>query len=186
LEIFLKLAFHFYWSENAKRIKMEIRKATRKDGAIILELSSKLALYEKKRPEEIALTLDKIDAHCFGEHAFFKVLLADINEQPVGFALYFFSYSGYIGAPVLYLEDLFVEEPFRQRGVGKALLSKLAKIAIESKCCRMEWHAFTWNHPALEFYKKLGAVAKEDLRQFRLVGNSLEQLASGQAIKDCT
>lgn len=157
---------------------MNIRSATLDDKEAILTLVNKLAEFERKKPEEVQLTLDKIESHCFAHTKYFHTLIAEKNKTPVGYALYFFSYSAYAGAPVLYLEDVFVESEHRHQGIGKALLAKLAKLAIENKCCRMEWHAFTWNETAIEFYKNLGATPKHDLLQFRLSGEPLDKLSS--------
>lgn len=154
---------------------MNIREATKSDKDIILDLVRKLAEYERKKLSDVQLTLEKIEKHGFGDNPYFYILIIESNRIPVGYALYFFCYSGSTGAPILYLEDLFIEEEYRNKGFGKALLSKLAKIAIEKDCCRMEWHAFTWNEKAIQFYKSLGAVSKSDLVQFRLADEDLQK-----------
>lgn len=158
-------------------MRFTIRIAKKEDKNAILDLVKKLAVYERKKTEEIQLTIDKIESHGFGKDNYFDVLIAEHNEIPVGYALYFFSYSASSGAPILYIEDLFVENEYRHQGLGKALLSSLANITIEKKCCRMEWHTFTWNDNGIEFYKNLGAAPKHDLLQFRLLGNDLKKLA---------
>ncbi len=104
-------------------------------------------------------------------------MLAEHNEISVGYALFFFSYSPAAGAPILYIEDLFVEEEYRLQGLGKALLSKLATIALKKDCCRMEWHSFAWNEKAIGFYKNLGARPQPDSLQFRLFDEDLKNLA---------
>lgn len=154
-----------------------IRKATIEDKNIILNLVKKLAEYERKKPEDVHLTLDKIETHGFGDTRYFEVLLVELNHIPVGFALYFFSYAASLGAPILYIEDLFIENEYRHQGLGTALFARLAKKALDRDCCRMEWHAFTWNEKALSFYERLGAIPKDDLAQFRLLGNDLKKLA---------
>lgn len=156
---------------------MYIRRAKKEDKEAILNLVRKLAAYERKKPEEVLLTLEKIENHAFGKNKYFNILIAECNDIPVGYALYFFSYSASLGAPVLYIEDLFVENEHRQQGFGRALLSKLATISIEKECCRMEWHAFIWNEKAMSFYESLGAVPKPDLIQFRLSGENLQKLS---------
>lgn len=158
-------------------MKFNIRIAKKEDKHAILALVKKLAEYERKKPEEVQLTLDKIELHGFGEEKYFDVLIAEYGEIPVGYAFYFFTYSASSGAPILYIEDLFVESEYRHQGLGKALFSNLAKLAIQKECCRMEWHAFTWNEKAIQFYKNLGASPKLDLVQFRLFGNGLKQLS---------
>lgn len=156
---------------------MNIREATSNDKESILNLVKKLAEYERKKPEEVLLTIDKIESHSFGDHKYFHIQIAEDNKMPIGYAIYFFSYSASLGAPILYLEDLFVEDEYRNQGIGKALLAKLAQLAQENKCCRMEWHAFTWNEQAIQFYKDLGALPKLDLLQFRLSGEHLSNLS---------
>ncbi|OGT57625.1 MAG: GNAT family N-acetyltransferase [Gammaproteobacteria bacterium RIFCSPHIGHO2_12_FULL_43_28] len=156
---------------------MNIRVATRNDKEVILNLIKKLAAYEGKKPEEFYLTIDKIESHGFGENNYFNVLIAEQNNQAIGYAFYFFNYSSYAGAPILYLEDIFVEEEYRHQGIGKKILAKLANISIEKKCCRMEWHTYSWNEKAIQFYKTLGAAPTANLLQFRIHGNELNALA---------
>ena len=98
-------------------------------------------------------------------------------DQPVGFALFFHNFSTFVGRPGIYLEDLFVREAMRGKGIGKALLVHLAKIAVERDCGRFEWSVLNWNSPAIEFYKSLGAEAVEGWTVFRVSGNALEKLA---------
>lgn len=159
---------------------MYIRPATKEDSPAILELVKKLAVYERKKLTDVLLTLEKIKTDCF-EHRYFHILIAEDEGEKIGYALFFFTYSASLGAPILYLEDLFVEEKVRNKGIGKALLSELAKIAIDKKCCRMEWHAFTWNEKAIQFYKYLGAELKNDLVQIRLVDGDLVKLSHDYA-----
>src|SRR5207244_4117481 len=108
---------------------------------------------------------------------YFYVLVAEENKLLVGYALYFFTYAASAGSPILYLEDLFVLEAHRKNGTATRLLSELAKIAKDNHCCRMEWHAFTWNNSAINFYKSLGARLKTDLVQIRLEEDEMKQLA---------
>ncbi|WP_454784885.1 N-acetyltransferase family protein [Legionella sp. WA2024007413] len=159
-------------------MEFTFRIAKKKDKEEIFGLIKKLAEYEKKKPEEINLTLDKIESHGFGRTKFFNVLLAEYKKKPAGYALFFFSYSAPAGAPVLYIEELFVDELYRNHGLGTALLSNLAQLAIEKGCCRMEGHAFTWNKKAIEFYEFIGAHRRTDLLQFRLSDEHLQKLAA--------
>ena len=156
---------------------MNIREATLQDKEIILDFVTKLSVYEKKPLADVGMTLEKIERHGFGPRPYFYTLLAEQDRQPAGFALYYFAYSGWAGGPVLYLEDLFVEEEFRSQGFGNALLKELAKIAVKHECCRMEWCVYTWNDKAIEFYKSLGATIKTDLWQCRLTGENLIKLS---------
>lgn len=158
-------------------MEFTFRIAKKKDKEEILSLIKKLAEYERKKPEEINLTLDKIESHGFGRNKYFYVLLAEYKKMPAGYALYFFSYSASAAAPILYVEDLFVDELYRNHGLGTALLSNLAHLALEKECCRMEGHAFTWDKNAIEFYEFIGAHPRTDLLQFRLSGEHLQKLA---------
>jgi GNAT superfamily N-acetyltransferase len=121
--------------------------------------------------------IDKIVEHGFSARPYFEVLLLEYNGIAVGYALYFFPYIASLGAPILYLKDLFVENDYQGLGLGKALLSHLAQIAIEKNCCRMDWQALLWNEKAIEFYKYLGAVPRNETVQFRLTDENLKKLA---------
>lgn len=158
-------------------MEFNFRIATKKDKDKIFFLVQKLAESERKKTEEIGLTLDKIATHGFGKNKYFYVLLAEYEQEPAGFALYFYTYSASLGAPVLYLEEMFVAKNYQSEGLGTALLAHLAHIAVEKQCCRMEGHAFTWNKKFIKFYELLGAVPRTDLLQFRLSDESLETLA---------
>ncbi len=148
--------------------QIKIRKATIHDVSAIFELVKKLALYEKKKTEDIKLSEDKIMQHGFGDKRYFNILVAEIEKNIIAYALYFFTYAATAGAPILYLEDLFILEEYRNKGIGRQLLSVLANIAISENCCRMEWHVFNWNESAIKFYESLGAELKPDLIQIRL------------------
>ncbi|AUH71334.1 GNAT family acetyltransferase [Legionella sainthelensi] len=161
-------------------MEFTFRIATKRDKEKIAFLVEKLAEYERKKTGTMSLTLDKIEAHGFGKTRYFYILLAEYKKEPAGYALYFFSYSAPDAAPVLYVEDLFVNEKFQNHGLGTSLLSYLARLAIEKHCCRMEGHAFTWNKKSIQFYEFLGAHPRTDLLQFRLAGDCLEQLAAGK------
>ncbi|MBI2784976.1 MAG: GNAT family N-acetyltransferase [Legionella longbeachae] len=161
-------------------MQFTFRIAKKKDKEEILFLVKKLAEHERKKPEEVNLNLEKIEAHGFGKNKYFHVVLGEYKKKPIGYALYFFSYSAASAAPVLYVEEIFVDNEFRNYGLGTALLAKLAQFAIEKECCRMEGHAFTWNKKGIEFFEFLGAHAKTDLLQFRLSGEALQKLAKQQ------
>lgn len=146
---------------------MNIRKATIEDSELILDLVKKLATYERKKPEDIKLTLAKIKSHGFGSNKYFDTLIAEYNHIPVGYAIYFFTYSACSGAPAIYMEDLYVDNEYRRKGIATALFDKLAEIAREKHCCRIDWHALDWNEEAIEFYQTLGAEIRPDLVKFR-------------------
>src|SRR5207247_8897838 len=145
----------------------KIRDATVADVPIILQLIRDLATYERARNDVVA-TEEGLREVLFGAEPAAKVLIAFENAVPVGFAVYFFNFSTWLGRPGLYLEDLFVKPEMRGRGYGRALLVHLAEIARDHNCGRMEWAVLTWNEPAIEFYKKIGALPLEEWRVFVL------------------
>ena len=153
-----------------------IREAVPGDSATIFDLIKKLAVYEKLENEVITST-EELQENIFNKN-FAKVLIAEENKKPVGFALYFYHFSTFVGRPGIYLEDLFVEPEFRGKGYGKALLARLASIAKAENCGRLEWSVLDWNTPSIEFYKKLGARPLEDWTVFRLDGSGITDLAA--------
>jgi GNAT superfamily N-acetyltransferase len=155
---------------------LRIVPATEPDVPLIFSFIRKLAEYEKMSHEVVA-TEDRLRDGLFGARPVAEVLLAYWADEPAGFALYFPNFSTFLGQPGIYLEDLFVEPAFRGRGIGKALLARLAKIARERNCGRLEWAVLDWNRPAIDFYQSLGAVAKDEWTVFRLAGDSLHRLA---------
>ncbi len=150
-----------------------IREATPEDVPAICNLIRALAEYEKLS-HEVVLQEEEVRQHLFGPKPFAEVLLYEEETQVVGFALYFHNYSTFLGKPGIYLEDLFVKPEFRGKGYGKALLLKLAQIAVERGCGRLEWSVLDWNEPAIQFYKKLGAVPMDEWTVFRLTGDALQ------------
>ncbi|HEY4490626.1 MAG TPA: GNAT family N-acetyltransferase [Acidobacteriota bacterium] len=129
---------------------------------------------------EVAATQEILRETLFGSKRYAEVLIARLDDLPVGFAIFFHNFSTFLGKPGIYLEDLFVLPDFRSKGIGKALLIYLAKLALERGCGRFEWAVLDWNESAAEFYKRLGAVPLDDLTIFRLTGESLRKLASEQ------
>jgi GNAT superfamily N-acetyltransferase len=156
--------------------RFEIRCAQRSDVTIILELIRALATYERA-PNEVTATEEGLTEVLFGEKRAAEVLLAFENETAVGFAVFFHNFSTWLGRPGLYLEDLFVKPEHRGKGYGRALLVRLAKIARDRGCGRMEWAVLNWNEPAIEFYKKLGAGPLDEWRIFRLKRDGIARLA---------
>src|SRR4029453_1538584 len=150
----------------------EIRDATVADVPIILQLIRDLATYERA-PSDVVATEKELREVLFGSEPAAKVIIAFENADPVGFAVYFFNFSTWLGRPGLFLEDLFVKPETRGRGYGRALLVHLAKIARDHDCGRMEWAVLTWNEPAIHFYKKLGAISLDDWRVFRLTNGEI-------------
>jgi GNAT superfamily N-acetyltransferase len=157
------------------RTRLRIRAGRRADVPTILALIRGLAEYERLA-HEVEATLARIRAHGFGRRRYFETLLCFDGRRPVGFALYFFTYSTFLGRPTLYLEDLFVTPDARGRGAGKALLSALARIAVRRGCGRMEWTVLDWNTPAIGFYERIGARLRKDWILTRLSGPALRRL----------
>jgi GNAT superfamily N-acetyltransferase len=155
-----------------------IRTATIEDVPVILELIRALAEYERA-PDDVVVTEDGLRGVLFNDKPAAEVLLALENGNPVGFALYFFNFSTWLGRPGLYLEDLFVRPEIRGKGYGRALLQRLAQIAHERGCGRMEWAVLDWNEPAIGFYRKLGAKAQDEWTVFRLTSEGIARLAGG-------
>lgn len=159
--------------------KLQIRNAEEKDVDLILRLIRDLAEYERLRAECHA-TEDDLRRTLFGKRPYAEVRIAELGNAPAGFALFFHSYSTFMGAPSLYLEDLFVVPEARRHGVGQALLRCLAKLAVERGCRRFEWAVLDWNQPAIDFYRSLGAVPMGDWTTMRVTGAALARLAEAQ------
>jgi GNAT superfamily N-acetyltransferase len=155
----------------------KIRPARLEDVPIILQLIHDLATYERA-PDEVTATEEQLVEVLFGEKPAAEVLLAFEEESPVGFAVYFYNFSTWLGRPGLYLEDLFVKPDKRGKGYGRALLIELAKIARDRNCGRMEWAVLDWNEPAIKFYRSLDATAMHEWTVFRLTGEEIGKLAS--------
>lgn len=156
---------------------LTIRPATPADVGQILALIRALAAYERE-PNAVVATEEDLLQHGFGETPYFQCLMAEWDGAPAGFALYFFDYSTWLGRPGLYLEDVFVDPPLRGRGIGKALLQRLAAIALEKGCARMKWEVLDWNTPAIDFYRALGAEFQDEWRNVRVSGDALRRLAA--------
>lgn len=160
-------------------MSIAIRKAAREDCPLILRLIRGLADYEHLS-DLATLSEDDLARDGFGPHPYFHCLIAEFDGQPVGFALYFFNYSTFLGRPGLYLEDLFVFPEFRHRGLGRALLARLASIALDQHCGRVEWSVLDWNQPAIDFYASVGGQFMDEWRLVRLTGPAIETLAASQ------
>jgi GNAT superfamily N-acetyltransferase len=154
----------------------QIRPARVEDVPIILQLIRDLATYERA-PNEVTATEERLVEVLFGERPAAEVLLAFERESPVGFAVYFYNFSTWLGRPGLYLEDLFVKPEKRGKGYGRALLVELAKIARDRGCGRMEWAVLNWNEPAIKFYQTLGAKPMNEWTVFRLTSEEIAKLA---------
>lgn len=158
----------------------EIRAAAVDDLPLILRFIKDLAEYERMSDEVVA-TEEVLKESIFGEGSNTAALLAFYNDEPVGFAVYFYNFSSFIGNKGIYLEDLYVTPETRGKGFGKALLIRLAEIARDENCGRLEWSVLDWNEPAIDFYKKLGAVPMDEWTVYRLDRDALENLAGSNS-----
>jgi len=158
------------------RAAFSIRPGARRDAPAIVALIRELALYERLL-HEVKITPAEVRRHGFGRRPYFKTLICRRDRKPVGLALYFFTYSSFLGRPVLWLEDLLVLPEARGRGAGKALLRALARIAVTRGCGRMEWSVLDWNAPAIRFYRRIGARLDREWIITRLKGAPLARLA---------
>jgi GNAT superfamily N-acetyltransferase len=155
---------------------LTVRRGTRRDAPTILALIRGLARYERLL-RECRATPGAIRRDGFGRRRYFQTLICRRGRRPVGFALYFFTYSTFLARPTLYLEDLFVVPSARGHGAGLALLRALARIAVRRGCGRLEWTVLDWNRPAIRFYRALGAGLRREWILTRLTGAPLERLA---------
>ena len=169
---------------------LNIRPATPADVPTILRFIRELAAYEREADKVVAteadLLRDGFGLDVNGERMEpeppprFRALIAEWDGAAVGFALYFTSYSTWVGHHGIRLEDLYVTPELRGRGIGRALLAALARIAVREGCSRLEWDVLTWNEPAIAVYRRLGAGTQEEWRIMRLSGNALQLLAAGE------
>ncbi len=153
-----------------------IRPATKTDIPLVLQLIRDLATYERA-PADVTATEEQLTEVLFGQKPAAEVLLMFEESMPVGFAVFFHNFSTWLGRRGLYLEDLFVKPEHRGKGYGRALLVKLAEIARDRNCGRMEWAVLNWNEPAIQFYKKIGAGPLDEWKIFRLTRDGIGQLA---------
>ena len=161
---------------------VQITPAQETDIPLILSLIKELAEYERLEHQAVA-TADSLRNALFGPRPGAEAVLARIDGQTAGFALYFHNFSTFLGRHGLYLEDLFVRPAFRGRGIGKSLLVHLARLALQRGCGRFEWAVLDWNRPARDFYEALGAEANTAWINYRISGEALERLA-GNAVPD--
>jgi GNAT superfamily N-acetyltransferase len=160
-------------------VTVRIEKATEADVPLVLSFIRKLAEYERKS-HTVSATQAGLREALFGARPIIEVLIAFSGEEPVGFALYFMTFSTFRGQPGLFLEDLFVEPAHRGKKIGTALLAALANIARERGCIRLEWWVLKWNQPAIGFYERLGATEVDEWGIYRLEGEPLDRMADAQ------
>ncbi len=156
---------------------LRIRNASSDDIPLILDLIRGLAAYERA-PEQAVARAEDLRRDGWGPEPKFRVVIAEWDSKPAGFALFFYNYSTWQGRPGLFLEDLFVDPAFRGKGIGKALLVHLAQIAVRENCGRFVWNVFDWNQPAIDFYESLGAKKLDEWLIMRVEGEALEKLAN--------
>jgi len=156
---------------------ISIRPATADDLPLIAQLIRDLAEYERLA-HEVRFDEDVLATKLFGARPYAEVVIGELDGAPQGFALFFHNFSTFEGRPGIYLEDLFVRPEARGSGLGKALLSHLATLAVERDCARLEWSVLDWNEPAIGFYKKLGARLMDEWTVMRVDGEALEQLGA--------
>ena len=155
---------------------ISIRPAVEGDVALILQFIRDLAQYEHLEHQVVA-TEETLREALFGSRPYAEVVLACLNGEPVGFALFFHNFSTFLGQAGIYLEDLYVRPEARGYGVGRRLLTWLAATAVSRGCGRLEWAVLDWNEPSIRFYRNLGAVALDDWTTYRVTGPALNQLA---------
>lgn len=155
-----------------------VRSATPADVPHLFDLIKALAEYEKLS-HAVTGDVASLDSHLFGSRPYAEALVAEIDGVIVGFALFFPNYSTFLTKPGIYLEDLFVLPEYRGQGIGKALLTHLAKLAVDRDCGRLEWSVLDWNELAIGFYRRIGATVLPDWRICRVTGQELTDLASG-------
>jgi len=159
--------------------RISLRFATADDAGLIVDFIRQLAEYEKLT-HEMVTDEDQLRQSLFGERRVAEVVIASYDGEPAGFALFFHNFSTLLGRPGIYLEDLFVIPKLRGLGIGKILLSYLARLAVERGCGRLEWWVLDWNEPAIRFYERLGAQAMDEWTVYRVTGDTLVQLAKGR------
>ena len=156
--------------------ELVLRSAEIKDTPLILSFIQELADYEKLS-HQVAATEAKLQDSLFSAEAAARVLIAEYAEEPAGFAVYFFNYSTFLAQPGLHLEDLYVRPALRGKGIGRALLIEVARLAKTHQCGRLEWAVLDWNEPAIRFYQEIGAAALDEWTLYRLTDSELENLA---------
>lgn len=157
-------------------MSITIRQARPEDAAAIYDMIYELAVYEKA-PEEVVTTPDEIRKTLFGADSKTEALIAEDAGRVVGYAVFFTSYSTWLGRNGLYMEDLYVSPEYRNKGAGKALLKKIAQCAVERDCGRLEWSVLDWNQSAIDFYLSIGALPQSEWVRYRLDGDALRAFA---------
>lgn len=158
-------------------MELSFRFATETDVPLILSFIRDLAAYENML--DLVSANEEVLREWLFERKKAEVLFAVLGKREIGFALYFYNFSTFLGKAGLYMEDLFIKPQYRGYGYGKAILVRLAQIALERGCGRLEWNCLNWNKPSIDFYRSLGAVPMDDWTVYRISGETLERLANG-------
>lgn len=164
---------------DSEPVQFRVERATEHDVGLILRLIKGLAEYERLSHEVVA-TEAELRESLFGDRPAAEVIIGYAGQVPAGFAVFFQTFSTFLGRPGMYLEDLFVVPEWRSQGLGRRLLAHVAKTAVERGCGRMEWSVLDWNEPARKFYRSLGARPMDEWTVFRLTGEALRQIAAEQ------
>jgi len=158
---------------------IQIRKATVDDAPLIFQFIKELAVYENMESDVVA-TVESIKASIFSPDSTTHSLICSVDGEPVGYAVYFFNYSTWLGKNGIYLEDLYVTPKFRKIGAGRKILKYLAAYAVEKGCGRFEWAVLDWNEPAIQFYRSVGATPQDEWIIYRLAGQALHDFAESE------
>jgi len=153
----------------------KIRFADENDAELIFDFIRRLADYEKMLDKVVATKNDIMEV--FFERKIAEAIIGEYNGEPVGFVIFFYNFSTFMGRPGIYIEDFYVNPEFRSKGIGTLLIAFIAKLAVERKCGKMEWMVLDWNESSINFYKKIGAVAMDEWETYKLDGIALEKLA---------
>ncbi|HHR5881212.1 TPA: N-acetyltransferase family protein [Providencia alcalifaciens] len=156
---------------------IQIRTATREDAPLILEMIIELAVYEKAR-HEVKASVTDIESSLFAPDSKTEALLCYVDGKPAGYAVFFTSYSTWLGNNGIYLEDLYVSPEYRGAGTGKKLLKHIAKLAFERQCQRLEWSVLDWNQPAIDFYQSIGAQPQDEWVRYRMDAETIAKFAN--------
>ena len=161
-------------------MEYNVRPAVVEDAPVILDFIKKLALYEK-RPDSVTATIDDLIEHIFN-NKIAESIIGEYKGKPAGFAVFFHNFSTFQGKPGIYIEDLYIDEAARRKGLGKSMFKYIARIALERGCGTLEWSVLKWNLSSIEFYRKMGAEIKDEWDFYMLNGKSLKILANNKNI----
>lgn len=157
--------------------QLRVQAATQQDVPLLLEMARGLAVYERM-PKAVTATEADLLKHLFGPRPAAEAAIGYVDDTPAGMVVFYSTFSTFVGQPGIYLEDIYVDEPWRGHGLGRVLMQYVAKLSVARGCGRFEWSVLDWNAPAIGFYEKLGARPQDDWTMYRLQGEALAQLAA--------